>query len=113
MQQYVAEFTLKWEGAEERSESHLVSRRERLRGPICDFIDNKVVIQWDDGQETLDEALEEAGLPNRFLLVGYNNECLVNRPLLNMGKLEEQITKLRKTFSENVTEWWNVVVKVK
>jgi hypothetical protein len=114
---YIAKCTVRWGEGPSETEFFLSNPELRLadlRQFICNFVDLKVAIQWEEGQRALNEALGEAGLPPLFLLAAENNECLVNRPLLDMSSpqaAEEQLLRLAHRFAAHVTEEWEIVIK--
>lgn len=89
-----------------------VETLDKLKDSLCDFLDNGVVIQFNDGQEHLDDMLDELGLPRGLLIAEYNEECTVNRELFDMSKCGDYLHRLRRGFEDHVTEDWEVKFKV-
>jgi hypothetical protein len=79
-----------------------------LKNFICDFVDHKVVIQWFDDEELLEDHLGELGLPTNLLIKEYNGECLINRDVVNMDSIRDVLQRLQMGFNENVTEDWDI-----
>ena len=89
-------------------ESASYTNFDMLKDFICDFVDHKVVIQWFDGEELLEDHLRELGLPTNLLIKEYNGECLINRDAVKMDSIRDVLQRLQMGFNENVTEDWDI-----
>lgn len=87
-------------------ESEVTRDINELKEFICDFVDNNVVIPWDD-QGTLGEYLGELGLDQDLLHV-VQGECLINRDIFSMDKARDILQRLQMGFDNYVIDNWDI-----
>lgn len=84
---------------DDRPKTYYCKSEKELFDSIRYWFNFEYVMQYDDGQDELNELLNEHRLPKMFIKQGYNKECVIEGDI-NDWETVEKLHKLSSSFDD-------------